>query len=201
MSTSQENDNAVSELHPLVAEAQRRGYLSIDGELITYRCKRRYKFNWNNPEERVRAVTYSWLAIERSYSPQRIRLEVTVRGRGRVRADIVVYKGADGCRRPWLVVENKREQATYGERLQGIEQGFDYAHWLRAPYMLFDCGRVSMLFDVQRFDHMEREANRLGSREAIPEEYGQPSRLLVVTNGPSDILFYSAAGRVRPPKI
>lgn len=196
------NDNAVSGLHPLVAEAQRRGYLTIGGELITYRAKRRYKYSWNNPEEKVRAVTYSWLIIERSYSPQRIRLEVTVRRRGKVRADIVVYKGADGCRRPWLVVENKREQATGGERLQGIEyEGFDYANGLRASYMLFDCGRESILFDVQTFDQQERDANRLGWREAIPENYGQPSQILFVAKSPTDIVFCSAAGRVPQPKV
>lgn len=171
----------------LLQEATRRGYLTIDGSRITYHAKRDYRANYDDPEEKVRARTFSWLVIERSYSPHRIDLEVNVPRRTPSDfADVVVYRD-DGCRSPFLVVENKKEHCTSAEERQGIEQGHGNANSLRAPYMLFDCGRASVLFDVANFPSGERQQNRLGTREAIPANYGTPSQFPLVAQGPVDI--------------
>lgn len=181
MQTSQRSPDA------LVEEAQRRGYLTIDGARITYHCKRDYRDNYNDPEEKVRARTYSWLIIDRSYSPDRIDVEVRVpRRTPNDFADIVVYQD-DACRAPYLVVENKPEDCTPAEQRQAIEQGFGNTNSLRAPYMLFDYIRGSLLFDVGNFPSGEREHNRLGHRDALPENYGAPSQFALIAQGTTDI--------------
>jgi len=174
-------------LNPLTEEAQRRGYLTIDGDKITYHCNRDHKEDFSDPEEKVRACTYSWLIIERSYSPKRIKVEVTVpRRTPSDRADIIIYK-EDACQNPYLVVENKAERCTTAEQRQAIEQGFGNANSIRAPYMLFDYGRGSTLFDVSSFAPTERIQNILGTRDALQENYGTPNQYPLIAGTSSDI--------------
>jgi type I restriction enzyme M protein len=176
-----------SDLHPLVEEAQRRGYLSINGDRITYHCHRDYEDDWSDPEEKVRARTYAWLIIERDYSPNRINLEVTVpRRTPNDWADIVLYRDNE-CHSPYLVVEDKPEGINTNERHQGIEQAFGNANSLRAPYVLFDCGTESILYDLLHFPPGERQHNRLGPRDAIQRNYGEPSQFRLIAGTASDI--------------
>lgn len=189
---SKNNGEEESFEDPLLEEARIRGYIKLKDGKIVYSCKRERRINWNAPEEKVRANTFAWLIIERSYPPDRIDLEVKVpRRTPNDWADIVVYRD-DACREPYLVVENKAERCTLAEQKQGIEQGFGNANSLRAPYMLFDYGRGSTLFDVANFPQDERKRNRLGQREALPENYDTPSQYPLVAAGPTDIAPVSA---------
>jgi type I restriction enzyme M protein len=184
----------MTDFDTLVQEAQRRGYLTVDEDKgqITYHCRRNVKYNYRDPEEKVRARTYSWLIIQKSYSPQRMDLEVRVpRRTPNDWADIVVYSD-DACRKPYLVVENKEELINSTDQAQGVEQGFGNANSLRAPFMLFDYGNDSSFFDVTNFDQAERTANRLGRRDTVPESYGAPSTFPLVANGMTDIAPVSA---------
>lgn len=187
--TVQTNEGRID---PLVQEAQDRGFLTVNGSRITYHCSREYSENYDDPEEKVRARTYSWLVLRRSYAPSRIDLEVTVpRRTPSDRADIVLYED-DALQVPYLVVENKEEQCTRPQQKQGIEQGFGNANSIRAPYMLFDFGRDSVFFDVGQFPPNERQQNRLGPRESIPAGYGEPSQFPIVAQGAADIAPVSA---------
>src|SRR5688500_14419053 len=97
----------------LVVEALRRNIISIVDGRITYRLSQQKTYNWNDPEEWVRASTVSWLVISRDYPTNRIRTEVTVPRRvPNDHADIVVYSD-DQCRTPYLVVENKAAGQTH----------------------------------------------------------------------------------------
>jgi type I restriction enzyme M protein len=179
-------------IDPLVQEAQDRGYLTIEGSRIFYHCSREFSDNYDDPEEKVRARTYSWLILRRSYAPSRIDLEVTVPRRTPSDfADIVLYQD-DSLQNPYLVVENKEEQANRREQRQGIEQGFGNANSLRAPYLLFDYGRDSVFYDVGNFPPVERQRNRLGQRESIPAGYGEPGRFPIIAQGATDIAPVSA---------
>jgi hypothetical protein len=110
-------------LDPLLLEAERRGYLTVEGDRITYHCKTDRTYCFSDPEERARAHTYSWLIIERSYLPQQVDLEVTVpRRTPNPWADIVVYEDT-ACRRPYLIVENVKRAATAADVVQRIERG------------------------------------------------------------------------------
>lgn len=108
------------ELDPLVREAERRGYLTVRGDRITYHCQRDCTFGVGDREELVRANIYSWLIIERNYSPKQIDLEVSVpRRTPNPPADIVVYEDA-ACRRPYLIVESMKWTSTAAEAVRRI---------------------------------------------------------------------------------
>src|SRR2546428_247910 len=92
----------------LVAEAIRRGFISLTDNRVTYRLNQQQVYDWTDPEEWVRAHTIAWLVIARDYPTNRIRIEVTVPRRTPTDfGDIVVYRD-DQCREPYLVIENKR---------------------------------------------------------------------------------------------
>lgn len=158
--------------HSAVAECIRRGIVSISDRRVKYTLAKEQTYNWDDPEEWVRAVTVSWLIAEKGYPANRVKLEVTVPRRTPSDfADIVVYSD-DSCRDPYLVVENKASGQTARDRDQGIEQAFGNANSLRVPLTLYDEGGLSFFFDVANFAATERKANMLGDKERLPREYG-----------------------------
>ena len=163
------------EAYELIGEAARRGYLRIDeaNERITYHCARRHTEVWSDPEEHVRAFTYSYLILKKGYLPERLRVEVQVPRRAPSDfGNIVVYR--ENGRTPYLVVEDKARHQSARSRAQGIEQGFGNAHSLRdTELVLYDEWDQSLLFDTAGFPPDERKANYLGNRERIPVAYGR----------------------------
>jgi type I restriction enzyme M protein len=176
-----------TEANELVAEAIRRGVITIAEDRITYRLHRQTSYSWTDPEEWVRAHTIAWLIIERDYPPNRIRTEVNVpRRTPNDFADIVVYRD-DQCRVPYLVVENKAAGQPPGPRNQWIEQLFGNANSLRVPLGLYDEGDSSLLYDIGNFPPTERIENRLGDRSALPHQYGETPQYAHVAGEPGDI--------------
>lgn len=170
-----------------VLEAIRRGILTIEDERITYRLRQTRTYDLSDPEEPIRAHAISWLVIERDYPPNRLRTEVSVPRRVPSDfADIVVFE-EDSCSTPYIVVENKAPEQTDGRRRQGVEQGFGNANSLRAPFLLYDEGTDSIVFDVANHPPLERELNRLGPRDAIPVMYGSAPQYIYVAGEPTDI--------------
>ncbi len=165
----------------LVAEASRRGYLDLTGSRIRYNCAEIRECSYANPEERVRACVYSWLVVEKHYPRNAIKVEVRVpRRKPSDYADIVVYANS-ACRVPYLVVETKAPKQNEGAFLQAVEQAFGNANSLRDTTLaLVDSGDRSMLFAVAGHPQDEREANHLGSRDALPASYGAVSAFRLV---------------------
>ena len=156
-----------------VAQAIRRGFISIADNRVTYRLNQQRVYAWTDPEEWVRAHTIAWLVIARDYPTNRIRTEVTVpRRMPNDFADVMVYRD-DQCREPYLVVENKACGQTSAQRNQAIEQLFGNTNSVRAPLGLYDEGDTSFFFDVGGFPPTERLVNRLGDRNAVPRQYGE----------------------------
>ncbi len=156
----------------VVADAIRRGVISVAENRVTYRLNQQKSYNWRDPEEWVRAHTIAWLVISKDYPTNRIRTEVTVpRRTPNDLADVVVYRD-DQCREPYLVIENKAAGQSAANRSQAIEQLFGNANSLRAPLGLYDEGDHSVFFDVAGFAPTERGVNRLGDRAAVPRQYG-----------------------------
>ncbi len=165
----------------------RRDVISTSGGRITYRLRQTRSYDLSDPEEFIRAFTIAWLIVERDYPPNRLRTEVTVpRREPSDYADVVVYQD-DDCSIPYLVVENKAPEQTESRRDQGIEQGFGNANSLRAPFMLYDEGTDSVVFDVANHPAMERADNRLGPRESVPAMYGSAPEYIHVAGQPGDI--------------
>jgi type I restriction enzyme M protein len=180
-------EDALADSH--VAEAIRRSILKIDTktERIVYYVKVQQEYSWRDPEEWVRAATVAWLVVDRGYPTNRIRLEVRVpRRRPNDHADIVVFRD-DACRDPYLVVENKGAGQSTAAITQGVEQVFGNANSLAAPLALYDDSTHSLLFDRANHPPLERVANRLGSRIALPKQYGDIPVFTLVAGSQTDI--------------
>ncbi len=181
----------------LVDEAETRGYIQFNEgrNRISYLCGRKYTDNFNDPEEKVRAMIYAWLILDRGYAAERIEVEYTVpRRTPGDKADIVVFKDTRRTD-PYLVVEAKRAEVSEREWRQAIEQGFGNANALRTTrYLLIDKNRESILFDIQNNPPTEREINRLGSRIALETNYGVARQFRLVAGTNDDI-------QPTPPKI
>lgn len=118
------------------------GYAIITGpenkQKIIYVTSDNHTENYNDPEEKVRAEFWAELIYEYDYPAHRIKVEVTIPDRVPTdRADIVIFSD-DECKKPYAVVECKRDGVTDAEFLQAIEQGVGNATWvkLRASYVV-----------------------------------------------------------------
>ena len=107
------------------------GYISFneDRSRITYVHQRKER-NYNNPEEKVQAISFLILVFDYHYPVSRIKMFVPVTRGSEVReADIIVYNDAL-CLEPHIVVECKRQDISEAEFLQAINQAFSYAYYL-----------------------------------------------------------------------
>ncbi|MDD3661477.1 MAG: restriction endonuclease subunit M [Candidatus Dojkabacteria bacterium] len=148
------------------------GSLILDGESsrVTYKAGKDFSTTFKNPEEKVRAAYYSDLITDYKYSPQNIAIEVTVpRRTPKDRADIVVYEDNER-KKPYLVVECKKDGISNAEFEQAVEQAFGNANSLRASYAIVVAGNTKRAFDVANFKASEREKNIIAD---IPVKYGK----------------------------
>lgn len=158
--------------------ALKDGYANITGteakRKITYVTSDNHSENYNDPEEQVRAEFWAELIYKYEYPATRIKVEVVVPDRLPTdRADIVVFSD-DDCKRPYTVVECKKDGVTDAEFMQAIEQGVGNATWvkLRAEYVVIVAGGTRRVLDVSdKFGAFEREQNILAD---LPKAYGKP---------------------------
>ena len=129
------------------------GYANITGDdgkrKITYVTSDNHSENYEDPEEKVRAEFWAELIYKYEYPAQRIKVEVTVPDRIPTdRADIVIFED-DDCKKPYAVVECKKDGVTDAEFLQAIEQGVGNASWvkLRAQYVVVIAGATRRVLD------------------------------------------------------
>lgn len=165
----------------LIKNAVEKGLLAFDEENKTVRYVIQNKrLRWNDPEEKVRARSYASLVLEYGYPAAQIDIEVAVEHRvPNIYADIVVYADKS-LKKPLILVECKREDASQGELDQGIEQGFGYANSIDADYVWLTSGIRSDYFRRDRSAPKERVANRLAD---LPRPGGQVARAKYVKGG------------------
>ena len=141
---------------------------------ISYVSSDNHTENYNDPEEKVRAEFWAELIYKYEYPANRIKVEVVIPDRLPTdRADIVVFID-DECKRPYTVVECKKDGVTDAEFMQAIEQGVGNATWvkLRADYVVIIDGGTRRVLDVtDNFGAFEREQNILAD---LPKAYGKP---------------------------
>lgn len=104
------------------------GYISFneDRSRITYIYQEKER-KYNNPEEKVQAITFLKLIFDYHYPVSRIKMFVPVTMGSEIKeADIIVYDD-DICLAPHIVVECKRQDISEAEFLQAIEQAYSYA--------------------------------------------------------------------------
>lgn len=158
--------------------AIKAGYVHLTGTIgsrkITYVTSNNSVERYDDPEEQVRAEFLAELIYKYDYPANRIKIEVTVPDRFPTdKADIVVFRD-DECKRPYAVVECKRDGVTDAEFNQAIEQGVGNATWvkLRAEYVIIIAGATRRVLDVSdKYGAMERELNILAD---LPKTYGKP---------------------------
>lgn len=142
---------------------------------ITYVTSDNHSERYNDPEEKVRAEFWAELIYDYDYPATRIKVEVTIPDRVPTdRADIVIFED-DDCKKPYAVVECKKDGVTDAEFLQAIEQGVGNATWvkLRAKYVVIIAGATRRVLDFSDDNTgiLERESNIIAD---LPKSYGKP---------------------------
>lgn len=172
-------------------KAIKDGYAFISGngnkEKITYVTSDNHSENYSDPEEKVRAEFWAELIYKYEYPVNKIKIEVVVPDRLPTdRADIVVFSD-DECKRPYIVVECKKDGVTDAEFSQAIEQGVGNATWvkLRAEYVVIVAGATRRVLDVSdKYGAFEREENILAD---LPKTYGKPQEYRFYKGSDNDI--------------
>ncbi len=168
-------------------KAIKDGYAYITGiegkQKITYVTSDNHSESFNDPEEKVRAEFWAELIYKYEYPANRIKVEVVVPDRLPTdRADIVIFHD-DECKRPYTVVECKKDGVTDAEFMQAIEQGVGNATWvkLRAEYVVIVAGATRRVLDVSdKFGALEREKNIIAD---LPKAYGKPQEFRFYKGG------------------
>ena len=154
---------------------------------ITYVTSDNHSESYNDPEEKVRAEFWAELIYQYEYPANRIKIEVTIPDRLPTdRADIVVFAD-DDCKRPYAVIECKKEGVTDAEFAQAIEQGVGNATWvkLRAEYVVIVAGVTRRVLDVSdKYGSFEREKNIIAD---LPKAYGKPQEFRFYKGTDNDI--------------
>lgn len=165
-------------------------YAAIEGEAgkqkITYIAVNHTE-RYSDPEEQVRAEYWAELIYQYGYEPARIGVEVTVPDRTPSdRADLVVFHD-DERKRPFAVIECKRDGITDAEFEQAVEQACGNGTWakFRAQYVGVVAGRTRRFLDfTERYGVLEREANIIAD---LPRQYGKPEEFKFTKGGRLDI--------------
>lgn len=172
-------------------KALKDGYANITGndgkKKITYVTSNNHTENYEDPEEKVRAEFWAELIYKYEYPVNRIKIEVTIPDRLPTdRADIVIFSD-DDCKRPYTVIECKKDGVTDAEFNQAIEQGVGNASWvkLRAEYVVIIAGGTRRVLDVtDKYGTYEREHNIIAD---LPKAYGKPQEFRFYKGTENDI--------------
>jgi type I restriction enzyme M protein len=179
-----EKSNHESIFQRNIQRAVEKGFISFssDNSKITYRCSRDYTASFKKPEEKVRASYFAELVLDYEYPDKKIDFEVIVpRRKPEDRADIVIYED-DELKKPYLVVECKKDGITDAEFKQAIEQAFGNANSLRAKFAAVIAGTTKTVFDVAGFNPREREINVISD---VSVRYGKTPKYRFIKGDPA----------------
>ena len=161
----------------LLEKAFEEGHIRLEQlgktERVVYVAANRSE-RWSDTEEKVRAQFLAELIFHYGYSPDRIGVEITVPDRAPSDfADLVVFHD-DQRKRPFAVIECKKEGISDAEFNQAVEQawGNGNAHKFRAAYAGVVAGSTRRFLDCNdKFGALERDKNVVAD---LPENYGKP---------------------------
>ncbi len=160
-------------------------FKDTDRKKIIYHAVQKKEYRFTDPEEIIRAAYFIELVLDYKYPQSRIDLEVIVpRRTPSDSADIVVYSD-DEHRKPYLVVECKKDGISPAEYKQAIEQAFGNANSLRAELATVIAGNTRTAFDVAGFNAREREKNVIPD---IPVNYGKVPKYRFIKGAPHNDL-------------
>lgn len=152
-------------------EAEKSGHISVyDNDSKIEYLAQRHKENFRDPEEKVRVLYYIDLIERYKYPPSRIELEVEMPDRTPERyADIVIYED-DAKRKPYLVIECKRDGISDAEFEQSTKQAIANARVLHAPFANCVAGNTRRAMETALWNDKEPEKATITD---IPISYGK----------------------------
>ena len=167
------------------------GLASISGEGKKQRIHYHsvdHRERYSDPEEKVRAEYWAELIYRYDYKPEYIGIELTVPDRvPGDRADLVVFEDAMQ-KRPFAVIECKKDSVTEAEFEQAVEQAVGNGAWakFRAKYIGVIAGKLRRRFldFSEMYGVLEREANKIAD---LPKKYGNPEEWRFRKNTREDI--------------
>lgn len=125
-------------------------YQEKDGKVF---CPLKNKWLVASPEEKVRQRYICTLVNEYGFRLEQMAQELKVtnsqRGRGKARADIVIWKSAEDkadYKNAFLVIECKAENVKI--HVEDYYQGFNYASWAHADFFVTTNEKETKFFDV-----------------------------------------------------
>lgn len=155
-------------------------------ETITYLAVN-HSENFSDPEEKVRAEFWAELIYRYEYEPILIGVEITLPDiTPSNKADLIVFRDAER-KRPYAVIECKKEGVTDSEFTQAIEQACGNRTWgkFRANYVMVVAGRTRRSFDFSdKYGTLEREKNIIAD---LPIRFGKPQEFKYHKNSELDI--------------
>jgi len=168
---------------------------SDDKLKITYHASRDFSTSFKNPEEKVRAAYFVELILDYGYTSKRIDFEVIVpRRTPKDRTDMVVYED-DELKKPFIVVECKKDGITDAEFKQAIELVFSNTNRLRGKFGAVVAGITRRFYNIADFKPGEREKNVISD---IPKKYGRAPKYRFIKDKPSiDIEIVSKEELIR----
>jgi type I restriction enzyme M protein len=155
----------------ILKDGERKGYFRVlnDGEKIEY-LPSGHKENLNDPEEKVRAEYYFDLLEKYHYPAKRIELETEMPARvPRFFADIVIYED-DAKKKPYIVVECKKDGISDAEFEQATKQAIGNARVLHAPFAICVAGNTRRAMETAEWNDKEPEKATITD---IPISYGK----------------------------
>jgi type I restriction enzyme M protein len=142
---------------------------------------------YGDPEEKVRAEFWAELIYRYQYEPMRIGIEITVPDRTPSdRADLVIFQDNER-KRPYAVIECKKDGVTDAEFNQAVEQAYGNGTWakFRADYVMVVAGATRRVLDcTDRYGALERDINIVSN---LPIKYGNPEEYKYKKEGILDI--------------
>lgn len=150
----------------IIKEGQEKGYITIKENRIYYNASGK-SYNFNDPEEKVRAHVYLELINKYKYLDKKIEPEVYPPRRiPKLPADLVVYyKDKNKC---FIVVETKANERKLQEAKR---EGLGNATLLDGKYLWIVCGNERVAYDVQDKPSL-KELDKYRITD-IPAAYGE----------------------------
>jgi len=161
----------LSTFEGIIKDGERKGYFRVlnDGAKIEY-LPSGHKENLNDPEEKVRAEYYFDLLEKYHYPAKRIELETEMPARvPRFFADIVIYED-DAKKKPYIVVECKKDGISDAEFEQATKQSIGNARVLHAPFAICVAGNTRRAMETAEWNDKEPEKATITD---IPISYGK----------------------------
>lgn len=164
------NEIEVSSFEERIKTAIVKGYFTLhDGGKIEY-LPSKHKENLKDPEEKVRAEYYCDLIEKYHYPASRIDLEVEMPDRTPERyADIVIYED-DAKKKPYIVVECKKDGISDAEFEQATKQAIANARILHSPLAICVAGNTRRAMETNEWNDKEPEKATITD---IPISYGK----------------------------